>query len=410
MGNLWGRDLYAVIFAASFVSFGILFFVAWGVSAYLFRRVWPKFLVQEKADWASRVNSQIHAFIVVPGFLATLATTHYDYQTWYNDGSDIVPSSVLMAISLGYFSFDFFVLVYYRIPLWIVFVGHHVVASAPYFTYLFNPCESGNIVLSCFLLVEAATLFLNFQTWMEKLGYAKTKWFTWMFYLTYISWLLTRVLLPIFLLYVVWKLWLSDVTVSRDLRVCLIPGFVCSHLIAIFCWVVFFFVLTPDMIQRWKETPEAVELRLQDARRRRRSRLASRDISRSTTPAGGVSVSVSRRSVPSPSAISDGSHDVHASTTGNREPIVDFELTTPTHDRDDDDDVADRAIADTPLGLLDDPIDYEAMLQTMMTDNPYMTRPDRLPQLRTLTLEDLRREGISLDSRVTAYATTTIRL
>lgn len=396
---IWGRDLYAVIFAVSFVTFAVNFFVSWGVSAYLFRRVWPRFLIQEKADWASRVNSQLHAFIVVPGFLATLSTTKYNYDTWFNDDANIVPSSVIMSISLGYFAFDFLVLVYYRVPLWIVFVFHHIFASVPYFTYVFHPCEAGNLVLSAFLLVEAATIFLNFQTWMEKLGYARTKWFTWMFYLTYISWFLTRVLLPVFLCYVVWNVWLSDITVDRNLRPCLAPGFVCSHMITLFCWVVFFFVLTPDVVRRWKETPEAVEERLQDAQRRRRSHITSRDHSRANSP---IASSAGRRTAHPTGTPEPHAPELDAGHEGGREPL-DFDV--ETNSRRHDEEVVEEV---EPVG--DGPIDYEALLHTMLSDNPYRSRPEGRTELRDLSLEELRREGISIEHRTTAYATTTIRL
>lgn len=411
---LEGRSLYAVIFASSFIFFGVMFFVAWAVSAYAFRRIWPRFLVEEKADWASRVNSQIHAFIVVPAFLITLSTTEYDYTTWYNDNGNTVPSSVIMAISLGYFSFDFFVLVYYRVPLWMVFVGHHIVASTPYFTYLFHPCEAGNIILSVFLLVETATIFLNFQTWMEKLGYAKSKLFTWMFYLTYVSWFLTRVLLPVFCVYIVWKLWFGEVTLERGYRGCLAPGLVCSHLITIFCWVVFFFVLTPDLLQRWKETPDALEERLQEVRRKRRNQIVSQEQSRSNTP-GGASGATSRRSSRhhprSTEPIADG-----AAASSGRSSVEDNSLPSSAVDVgeaatpiDSDDDIMEFEA--NPRSARDnEPFDYEMVLHMMMSDNPYTTRPEGRPELRELTLEELRHDGISLERRTTAYATTTMRL
>jgi hypothetical protein len=423
---LWGRDLYAVVFAVSFLCFGILFFAAWAVSAYIFRRVWPRFVVQEKADWASRVNSQIHAFIVVPGFLTTLGITRYNHSTWYpEDGSNTVAASIIMSISLGYFCFDFLVLVYYRVPLWVVFVFHHVTASVPYFTYLFHPCEAGNIVLSAFLLVEFATIFLNFQTWMEKLGHVRTRWFTWMFYCTYVSWLLTRVFLPVFLLYVVWETLLNTTTTERHMRYCLIPGLVCSHLITLFCWVVFFFVLTPEVLQRWRETPESVESRLLEARLRRRHLL---DESRVNSPLGAG------RITPTP-ATQASSHRIHLPNTCTP-PSRDSPLPPPSgrstatlgvetveFDVDDErqrepidlidssdgeaDDVAGGGVADVPLS---EGLDYELIVQTMLSDNPYRTRPDHRRELRTLSLEELRREGISMERRMTAYATTMIRL
>jgi hypothetical protein len=434
MANLWGRDLYAVIFAASFVCFAITFFAAWATSAYLFRRVWPRFMVQEKADWASRLNSQLHALVVVVGFLTTLGLSDYDHDTWYNvDGNSTVPSSVIMAISLGYFSFDFLVLVYYRVPLWVVFVFHHIVASVPYFTYLFHPCEAGNLVLSCFLLVEFATFFLNFQTWMEKLGHVRTRWFTWMFYCTYVAWFLTRVLLPVFLLYVVWEIFFNDVTEARGLQSCLIPGLVCSHLITLFCWVVFFFVLTPEVIQRWRESPEAVEARLQDAKKRRRHLLNE---ARANSPTGGsrptsavpamrrptshTSLTVHGANTPTnPTPEAEGSGRNSASGNALEGSAVDFDVEQQRSTREpidmsdnSDDDIINPERSNSAT-VVDAPLeghDYELIMQTMLADNPYRTRPDHRRELRTMTLEELRREGISMERRTTAYATTTIRL
>jgi hypothetical protein len=100
-----------------------------------------------------------------------------------------------------------------------------------------------------FLLVEIATLPLNARGFLETLGLHESKNHTRAIYATYIVWGITRLILPVYLVYIFWAFAYPSL---HNHDVCLYPNLVCAHIIALFCVGVFFFVQTPEIYERWK--------------------------------------------------------------------------------------------------------------------------------------------------------------
>jgi hypothetical protein len=111
-------------------------------------------------------------------------------------------------------------------------------------------CAASQFGLLLFLLVELATLPLNARGFMESVGREDTKSYTRSIYVTYIVWGVSRMLLPIFLLFDVWAYAYPS---KRNHDVCLYTNLVGAHVIALFCIGVFFFVHTPEILSRRKQ-------------------------------------------------------------------------------------------------------------------------------------------------------------
>ena len=255
-------ELYAGVVVGSSVGF-VLFIAA---SYFFFRssgwcppRIQAVFLSLsegERADWCSRCSSMLHAFVVCPAFAITLALTPWDEPQMVPLTDAAVKIRCIMAVSVAYFIVDLPMIMYYKVPLWGVFVGHHVTALIPLVNQLFNKgCPRATFDLGLFLLVEFATIFVNFQSYLETLGQTGTPWHTRMIYATYLSWIATRVVMPL------WIMWHLYTTIFLDKLVavsgCMIAPFVAAHGITLFCVAVFLFVLTPAMYRRWVPLPPA---------------------------------------------------------------------------------------------------------------------------------------------------------
>lgn len=162
-----------------------------------------------------------------------------------------------MAISAAYFLVDLCVILIYRVPMWMVFACHHIVALIPLLINLFSgDCPGGTFMLSAFLLVEIPVISLNIQNFLEQTGRGQTRAYAVCFYITYAFWFVFRIILPLYLLCLLWALILP----SLPYFWCVAPGVVSAHLITIFCIGVFFFVLSRELRTRWKVTPRFLEL------------------------------------------------------------------------------------------------------------------------------------------------------
>lgn len=159
----------------------------------------------------------------------------------------------------------------------LVFIIHHLVAvyvpvyliaapastrtdpldrySVPYLVNNFvSCCAASQFGLLLFLLVELATLPLNARGFMESVGHVESKNYSRSIYVTYVVWGVSRMLLPVFLLYDVWAYaYPSD----RNHDTCLYTNLVGAHIIALFCIGVFFFVHTPEILARRRKRHEA---------------------------------------------------------------------------------------------------------------------------------------------------------
>eukprot|EP00760_Papus_ankaliazontas_P029298 PhM_4_TR4192/c0_g1_i1/m.82631 len=249
---------HVIAVLSSFTVFFLAFWAAWKTSmrkSCSFQRM----DLPHKADWCSRWMSTLHGVIVVPGFIITVAIAEWDWDT-YEPITDPLAMHVIMCITVGYFLFDFLATLWFKLPDWHIFAVHHVLAATPYIINLFSvSCWRGTYVLSLFMLVEIATLTLNLQVFLEQSGRE-----TWpvcrkLFYITYGLWILSRLALPLYLLYIMYKY----VFLPRDAsgKGCYVTGLICAHLIVIFCFAVFITHLTPQLVKRMKKKQAFSELK-----------------------------------------------------------------------------------------------------------------------------------------------------
>lgn len=251
------RIEYAIVTTVLTVFFAMFFALTW----YLCQHFWPfartfsRLPLHEKADWCSRANSQLHALVLCPALIATLSMTRWDSD--YDAISPHVENvRYILCMSAAYFTFDLAVIIAFRVPLWYVFVGHHVFAMIPIFFQIFRrDCQSGTYILAMFLLVEFANIFFNLQSWAETFGKGKETCFNaiW-FHSAYVAWFLSRIIIPFYCLIEWWRFVIfsprgSGLSMTMD---CLVLESISGHLILLFCSVVFCAVLTPEMVKRIK--------------------------------------------------------------------------------------------------------------------------------------------------------------
>ena len=134
---------HVIVVVVGFVCFFLSFCAIWKISL-VASRTYPTLAVYDKADWCSRGNSTLHALIIIPGFIGTLATTTWNYST-LEPTSSPAGMQFFMCISVSYFMFDLVVLLVFAIPMWGVYIAHHVLASLPYFIYLFDRLPRGRV-------------------------------------------------------------------------------------------------------------------------------------------------------------------------------------------------------------------------------------------------------------------------
>ncbi|OQR96470.1 hypothetical protein ACHHYP_15773 [Achlya hypogyna] len=242
----------AAIAAGFFVFFAGVFRFSWTYSM-LHNPKFASFSAAEKADWCSRINSTIHAVVIVIGVLYAIIVIDWDKD--YLPTSSIQPACTAFSIAIGYFLCDLIVVLAWPVQMQYVFVIHHIVAVIPYIINNFvSACTGCQFGLLLFLLVEIATLPLNARGFMESMGRANSPQHTRSIYATYVTWAVTRTLLPVYLLYVFWSF---SYPADKDDDVCFYPNLICAHIIAAFCVGVFCFVHTPEIVARWKSAVEA---------------------------------------------------------------------------------------------------------------------------------------------------------
>ncbi|CEG38339.1 conserved hypothetical protein [Plasmopara halstedii] len=214
-----------------------LFWANFGVSWYISNRRVPEFsgfTTAQKADWCSRVNSTIHAVVIVVGVTYALADIRWSSD--YMPMSSIRAASFVFSIAIGYFLCDLIIIIVWPVPMQLVFIIHHTVAVVPYFINNFiSCCAACQFGLLVFLLVELATLPLNLRGFLDARDRQESKHYLSSVYTTYVIWGISRTALPIFLI------------------------FISAHLIALFCIGVFVFVHTPEVIRFIREHRKARE-------------------------------------------------------------------------------------------------------------------------------------------------------
>eukprot|EP00644_Phytophthora_capsici_P011100 jgi/Phyca11/506164/fgenesh2_kg.PHYCAscaffold_18_\ len=232
----------------AFAFFWFNFGLSWHLSS---RRVaeFSSFTAAQKADWCSRVNSTIHAVLVVIGVAYALADI--SWADGFMPMTSIRAASFIFSIAIGYFLCDLIVIIVWPVPMQWVFIIHHIVAVVPYFINNFiSCCAACQFGLLLFLLVELATLPLNARGFMDARDRQDSKNYMRSIYTTYIIWGISRTALPIFVMY---DFWAYAYPSDRNHDTCFFPNLVSAHLIALFCVGVFFFVHTPEMIRIRRE-------------------------------------------------------------------------------------------------------------------------------------------------------------
>ncbi|ETO62792.1 hypothetical protein F444_19366 [Phytophthora nicotianae P1976] len=229
-----------------------LFWANFGLSWYLSSRRIPEFsgfTPAQKADWCSRVNSTVHAILVVIGVAYALADISWAHG--FMPMSSLRAASFIFSIAIGYFLCDLIIIIIWPVPMQMVFIIHHIVAVVPYFINNFiSCCAACQFGLLLFLLVELATLPLNARGFLEARDRQDRKSYMRSIYSTYIVWSLSRTVLPIFVMY---DFWVYAYPSDRNHDTCFFSNLVSAHLIALFCVGVFFFVHTPEMIRIRRE-------------------------------------------------------------------------------------------------------------------------------------------------------------
>ncbi|KPI90162.1 hypothetical protein ABL78_0680 [Leptomonas seymouri] len=238
-------ELRYTILALWAVFFVVSFHCAWAA----FQFCWPRFLsfnVSRQADNCSRVNSTIHALIVAPALLYGIGTTSWSSTLEPQDSSSFLQATIL--VSLGYLIVDLFVVIIYRVPMWVIFAIHHTMALVPYLLYYFTSCNYGLYILSAYMLVEITNVPLNAMEWMREAGNIDGLVYPLLLHLTAAMWVVFRMASPLCCLYVTYKIYLPSV----NYPICLWPSQVCGVLVNVFCFAGFFVVIVKNISEYWR--------------------------------------------------------------------------------------------------------------------------------------------------------------
>eukprot|EP00668_Euglena_longa_P002622 GGOE01003065.1.p1 GENE.GGOE01003065.1~~GGOE01003065.1.p1 ORF type:complete len:301 (+),score=128.00 GGOE01003065.1:54-956(+) len=229
----------------------MVFFTSCFLGAYyrLMPRVSRQFSVMVRplqADFASRVHSTIHATVVPLGLLWSI----WECELW---GEPLVntcsSAEVFFSISIGYFLVDLVIIVAFRIEFWQVFAFHHVMALMPYAINNFVPhCSHCHFLLSLMLGVEVSTIFLNAKWLLEQTEGTAGNLYAALFYATYGSWFVVRVINPIYVVILLVNYIFPHYYFDPRVLVSYISAFA----VAAFCWYCFLFIFTPEVCQRLK--------------------------------------------------------------------------------------------------------------------------------------------------------------
>ncbi|KAF0683618.1 Aste57867_24324 [Aphanomyces stellatus] len=216
--------------------------------------VFRTFSLNDQANWCSRVGSTVHATVICMGILYSLTQQSWDAQLRPLHSTHLAMG--LFSWSIAYFAYDLFLVVYYKIPMWHVFVAHHLVAMIPFCIYNFyrGHCMADTYLLSLYLLVELCVVPMNIVSFLEQLGHAADSPRVFLYAsISFVSWVLVRGLLPIYLLYALWTTFIPSIDLSsHEAWVCTAPAIICGHLISLFCVGCLVFIITPEFRARLK--------------------------------------------------------------------------------------------------------------------------------------------------------------
>lgn len=122
-----------ISFLMGIVLFGSCFFIMHdrpfglsgaGLMGKMYPEMWASLSVPDKGDMASRLHSSLHA-IVCWGHLWGFTSCGIWGDMLAND---CAINEFFFGLTAGYFVFDFFLVLYYRMAFWQVFIVHHICA------------------------------------------------------------------------------------------------------------------------------------------------------------------------------------------------------------------------------------------------------------------------------------------
>jgi len=220
----------------------------YGLMKKWYPKAWETMDEVNRGDIASRLHSSLHA-IVVLGNIPALASCGIWGDPLANNCRSV---EVFFSITVGYFLFDFIVVLYYKMAFWQVFVIHHCCAISPYFINNFIPNSSNcNYLLGLFIQVEIATLVLNYQNLLEVTEQTNTPKYRVTFYGAYVTWILARLVLPIYIV----VLMVDVVMPCYKTTWYAVVAYGCGFFVLTFCTIVFLFIMTPDVITHLRGPP-----------------------------------------------------------------------------------------------------------------------------------------------------------
>ena len=197
----------------------------------------------------SPLVSILSSSLVVLGNIPALASCGIFGDVTANNCPSV---EVFFSITVGYFLFDFAVVLYYKMAFWQVFVVHHTCAISPYFISNFIPgCSNAQYLLGIFIQVEIATLVLNYQNLLELSEQTNTLKYRVTFYSAYVLWFLVRIILPYYIFIVMMK----DVRPCYGTTWYAVIGYFCAAFVVFFCTYVFVLVMTPDVMAHLRGPP-----------------------------------------------------------------------------------------------------------------------------------------------------------
>ena len=245
------HDRLTLNLTAFFVGIGlfaICFFImhdrpfgltGFGLFPRLYPEAWDKLDFAQKGDMASRLHSSLHA-VVCWGHIWGFSSCGIWGDMLAND---CAINEFFFGLTAGYFVFDFVLVCHYRMAFWQVFIIHHTCAFLPYFIDIFIYSET-HFLLGLFIQVETATLILNYQNLLEARELTHTTTYKAVFYTGYVSWFFTRGVMPIYIAHAM----MTEVEAVYHGYWSAAICYACAFFVVVFCNVVFFFLLTPDVI------------------------------------------------------------------------------------------------------------------------------------------------------------------
>ena len=276
-----GIDTRLVMIISSSLFCAVLFWATWIHASKKLEFFHSKFTPGERADWCSRTASQFHSAFIVVAVGGTLPFYSWNeaFQTSHN--LDLVHGS--LCFSLGYFLYDLTLVLISRMDLWPLYVAHHCAASTPLIAVLFMGCEKYSFLIAAFFLVEVTTVSVNFSYWLEAFDMQYKKRYRFSVHFSFWAWIVFRIVMPVYLLYLMIDRLLLDgtqwVDASHVLKAkdtkewgCAAVCSTCALMIIAYCNLVFFTSMVPSYAKRLRRRYQLIKTKIKDVRDKHREK------------------------------------------------------------------------------------------------------------------------------------------